>query len=267
MEAACFFGCIFVDLQIVMMKLRHILLSLALCAGALLLCAPEASAQKLPAAARRAAKQAKKAQEQQQAQGTQTGSTRALMPYFIEDGDTVFYDVVPPVWVIGGAKMKKTDWRQYYRLVYNFNKVYPFAKLASRIVVEADSTIAAGHFNRIQKEKYIVSREQELLDDFEPIIRKMTISQGQLLVRLVDREIGKSPYAIVKDYTNGVTASFWQGIAKLFKQNLKNRYDPEGEDRLTEDLINKWETGEFDFIYFSIFQTMPPRTELPSKYR
>ena len=220
----------------------------------------------------KAKQRAQEAQEKAQAQiqrevGAGT-SGRVLMPYFIENGDTVYYDTVPPTWVFAnGPSMSRSDWRQYYRLVYNFNKVYPYAKMASRIVAEADSTIEARGMNRIQKEKYIDGWESELLTEFEPVVRKMTISQGQLLVRLVDREIGKTTYSILKDYTNRITAGFWQGIGKLFGQDLKNHYDPEGEDARTEDLIRKWESGEFDFLYFSIFMEQPPRTEIPSKYQ
>lgn len=228
--------------------------------------------QKAAAEKEKALKKAAAAQEKAQAQvQRQVGagsSGRVLMPYFIENGDTVYYDTVPPTWVFAdGPMMKKSDWRQYYRLVYNFNKVYPYAKMASRIVAEADSTIAARDMNRIQKEKYIDTWEKQLLTDFEPVVRKMTISQGQLLVRLVDREIGKTTYAILKDYTNRITAGFWQGVGKLFGQDLKNHYDPDGEDARTEDLINKWENGEFDFLYVSIFMELPPKTEIPSKYR
>jgi len=195
-----------------------------------------------------------------------TKSGRALMPYIIEGGDTIFYDAIPPSWVFAKG-MKKSDWKKYYRLVYNFNKVYPYCEMAGRIVHEADSTIEAAGFSRIQKEKYINGWQNRLLKDFEPVIRSMTISQGQLLVRLVDREIGKSTYDIIKDYKNGLAAGFWQGAAKLFKQDLKTHYDPDGVDAQTEELIQKWEEGEFEYLYYSIFGEMPVRTEIPSKYR
>lgn len=190
-----------------------------------------------------------------------------LMHYMVENGDTVYIDQIPPVWVFPkGVKVKGTDWRKYYKLVYNFNKVYPYALLGRKLVTEVDANIAAKGMNRIQKEKYITSMQWELLGDFEDAIRHMTISQGKLLVRLVDREIGKSSYDIVKDYKNGMAAGFWQGVAKLFGQDLKNHYDPTGEDRMTEFLIQKWESGEFDSLYFSIFMEAPKRTFIPSKY-
>lgn len=190
-----------------------------------------------------------------------------FMHYLVEDGDTVYIDHIPPVWVFPkGVKVKGNDWRKYYKLVYNFNKVYPYALLGRKLVTEVDANIEANSMNRLQKDKYITSMQWELLHDFEDAIRHMTISQGKLLVRLVDREIGKSSYDIVKDYKNGVAAGFWQGVAKIFGQNLKNHYDPEGEDRMTEFLVQKWEAGEFDSLYFSVFMEMPKHTFIPSKY-
>lgn len=190
-----------------------------------------------------------------------------FLHYLIEDGDTVYIDNIQPVWCFPkGVKPKAMDWRRYYKLIYNFNKVYPYALLGRRLVQEVDFNIAAKDMNRLQKEHYITQMQWELLHDFEDAVRHMTISQGKLLVRLVDREIGKSSFQIVKDYKNGLAAGFWQGVAKLFGQNLKTRYDPQGEDRLTEFLIQKWERGEFDALYFSVFMEMPKRTVIPSKY-
>lgn len=190
-----------------------------------------------------------------------------LMHYIVEQGDTIYIDNIAPVWVFPkGVKIKGTDWRRYYKLVYNFNKVYPYALLGRKLVAEVDANIETKGMNRLQKEKYITGMQWQLLGDFEDAIRHMTISQGKLLVRLVDREIGKSSYDIVKDYKNGIAAGFWQGVAKIFGQNLKNHYDPKGEDLMTEYLVQKWESGEFDDLYFSIFMEMPKHTFIPSKY-
>ena len=94
----------------------------------------------------------------------------------------------------------------------------------------------------------------------------MTVSQGALLMKLVDREVGKSSYNIIKDYTSGLAAGFWQGIAKLFGTVLKKPYDPEGEDQLTEELVKIWEAGDFQAFYFSIFWKDPPVMPIPEKY-
>lgn len=201
------------------------------------------------------------------AQKVKQGTT--YMYYYLDEaGDTVYMDVIPPAWVFPkGSRVDKVQWRRYCKLVYNFNKVYPYALLGKELVRETDEYIAKNGLNRLQKDRYILSIQKDLLENFESVVRHMTISQGQLLVRLVDREIGKSSFSIVKDYKSGLAAGFWQGVAKLFGQNLKNRYDPNGEDKETEELVRKWERGEFDDLYFSLFWEPPKKTVLPEKYR
>lgn len=193
-------------------------------------------------------------------------TSRGLMRYEIIDGDTVYFDTLNPSIAITKRKKGK-QWRKYYRLVYNFNKVYPYTAIAHKLEREADSTIAARHMNKRQRQEYIKQMQKELFHTFEPVIRHMSISQGALLIRLVDRELGRTPYAIIKEYRNGFVAGFWQGVARIFGQNLKKEYDPNGYDKDTEELIKAWENGTFPDIYFSVFGTWPDETEIPSKYR
>lgn len=200
----------------------------------------------------------------------QSWQEQIFLEYYVDSpGDTVYVDELPAAWVFPRIKRNSKDpnIRKYYKLVYNFNKVYPYTGVARKIINEADSTFAAGKMGRIKKEKYVNKVQDQILEDFTDVVKGMTISQGQLLCRLVDREIGKSSYDIVKDYKSGVAAGFWQGVAKLFKQNLKSKYDPNGEDRMTEYLIEKWEQGQFEALYYSVFLEWPKRTEIPSKYR
>ena len=122
-----------------------------------------------------------------------------FMNYIIEgNGDTTYVAEIEPTWVFPkGSLPKGKEWRKFYRLVYNFNKVYPYTDVAVKLCQEADSTIAACHFNRIQKDRYITSVQNQMIKDFTDVVRHMTISQGQLLCRLVDRTIGKSTFTII----------------------------------------------------------------------
>lgn len=194
--------------------------------------------------------------------------SKPFMYYTVDEaGDTIYLDTIPPAWVFPkGSRVNRAEWRKYAKLVYNFNKVYPYALLGKKLVDQVDTNIDEQHMKRGQKDRYINQMQWQLLHDFEGAIRHMTISQGQLLVRLVDREIGKTSYNIVKDYKSGIAAGFWQGIAKLFGQNLKNHYDPDGVDKQTEELVRLWERGEFDAFYFSIFFEWPKKTVIPSQY-
>ena len=196
------------------------------------------------------------------------GQKGYYLAYFIEDGDTVFYDECPPVWVFPkGTRRDRKDWRNYYKLVYNFNKVYPYATMVADVLNHVDSTIDASHMKKAQEDKYTSEWQRQILKDFEPVIRKMTVSQGKLLMRLVDRETSRTSYKIVKQYRSGFSAAFWQGVARLFGQNLKSSYDPKGQDARTEELVKAWEKGEFDRLYYSVFMEWPTPTEIPSKYR
>lgn len=190
-----------------------------------------------------------------------------MLPFFIEGEDTVYYDTITASKVYSRIpRQKGREWREYYRLVHNFSKAYPYALVAKKLVVEADSTIAADKLKGAKRERYITEVQEELFEVFEGQMRKLTVSQGALIMKLVDREVGKSSYDIIKGYKNIVTAGFWQGIAKIFGSDLKKPYDPEGEDKVVEELVQIWEDGEFTILYWSLFWKDPPQMPIPEKY-
>ena len=150
------------------------------------------------------------------------------LQYFVENGDTIYFDHLTASKVYSRLpKQKGKEWRKYYRLVHNFSKAYPYALVVKKLVIEADSTMAADNLKGMKREKYIAGVQKELFDVFESQMRSLTVSQGALIMKLVDREVGKSSYSLIKGYTSGITAGFWQGIAKLFGSDLKKPYDPE----------------------------------------
>ena len=218
-----------------------------------------------------------KAMEQVKTRNSFKSDKNALVPsytqkeefleYIIEGNDTIYIDEIEAsrVWE-KLPKQKGKDWRRYYRLVHNFSKAYPYALVAKKLVIEADSTIAANKLKGAKREKYINEVQKELFDVFEGQMRNLTVSQGALIMKLIDREVGKSSYNIIKDYTSGLAAGFWQGVAKIFGTDLKKPYDPEGEDALTEELVKIWEDGDFQAFYFSIFWKDPPVMPIPEKY-
>lgn len=190
-----------------------------------------------------------------------------VLEYIIEDGDTIFMDEIRASKVYSRLpKQKGKEWRKYYKLVHNFSKSYPYALVAKKLVMEADSTISADRLKGVRKEKYVSQVQKELFEVFEGQMRNLTVSQGALLMKLVDREVGKSSYNIIKDYKSGIAAGFWQGIARIFGTDLKKPYDPEGEDKLTEELVEIWNAGDFEAFYFSIFWKDPPVMPIPEKY-
>ena len=189
------------------------------------------------------------------------------MYYEVHDGDTTFFDTLDPIWVFprGRGFKKSGDWRMEYRLVYNFNKVYPYALVGRKMMAQVDSTIAADATKRSQRNQYINQVEKELLSLFTQDIKTMTTSQGLLLMRLVDRECGMSAFEIIKEYESGFAANFWQIVAKLFSQDLKLRYDPKGKDAKIEELVKIWDAGNWDSFYYSVFWESPKKTVIKSE--
>lgn len=191
-----------------------------------------------------------------------------FLQYVVEGKDTIYIDELKASKVYSRLpKQKGKEWRKYYRLVHNFSKAYPYALAARNIIKKADKDIEDNNLKRLKRDKYINNVQDELFEMFEEPLRNLTVTQGALLMKLIDREIGKSSYMIIKDYKSGIAAKFWQGIAQLFGSDLKKPYDPEGEDRKIEELVEIWDAGDFDAFYFSLFWKDPPKVEIPEKYR
>lgn len=215
--------------------------------------------------------QEKRPAQQKKADSGQSGYKTLggrLMQYVVENGDTVYLAPLNAARIYEKKpRQKGREWRKYYKLVYNFAAVYPYVLVAKDIVNEADSVIKTDNLKYVSKDRYVGGIVKELFNSFEEPMKNMTVTQGQLMMLLIDRECGISSYDIIKTFKNQYAAGFWQGIAKLFGNSLKRRYDPEEEDRAIEDLVQQWEKGTFEQTYFEIFWKYPPMIELPPQYR
>lgn len=174
--------------------------------------------------------------------GTANSSTRSRDYYGInwqqENGDSIMVISLTPVPVF----KRKADLRRYYKLVYNLKKVYPIAKFAKEKFAETELLLAQTTDKKEQR-KIVKQLEKQLIAEYTPVLKKMTFSQGKILLKLIDRETGYSSYEILKDLKGGFTAGFWQAVAKLFSSDLKETYDKEGEDRMIEQIIKYYEAG------------------------
>jgi hypothetical protein len=161
-----------------------------------------------------------------------------------KDGDTVYISSIEEVQVATKRVFRsKAEERAFWRLVNNVKKAYPYAKLAGVKLQELNDHYLAIDSKK-KKKDYAQKVEEELKSEFEGELRKLTISQGRILLRLVDRETGSTTYDIVKDFRGGISAVFWQTVAKLFGSNLKSTYDPtKGEDKTIEQIIHQIEDG------------------------
>lgn len=193
-------------------------------------------------------------------------NNKGFLPYIVQNGDTIYYDQIRPSYVYVG-KQKGRKWAKYYRLVNNFSKVYPYALLAKEIMEETDSTFDAKHMGALRKQHHVDKLQKKLFKAYEKPLRRLTITQGQLMLRLIDRETGEPPYELIKNYKSSVAAGFWQGVGKIFGADLKKKYDPEGIDKQTEELVQMWQRGEFEGFYYSIFGKLPESPELGLKHK
>ena len=243
----------------------YIVLLLTLILGSGMECHAQRFWEKKPAKTRSA--RTKKEIPFQPARAIAQRDSSNILEYIVEDGDTIYIDHIRAAKVYSKLpRQKGKDWRKYYRLVHNFSKAYPYALVAKKLVTEADSIIATDNLKGAKREKYIASVQKELFDVFEGQMRKLTVSQGALIMKLIDREVGKSSYNIIKGYKSRMAAGFWQGIAKMFGTDLKKPYDPEGEDKEVEELVKIWEADEFYLLYWSLFWKEPPTVNIPKKY-
>ena len=146
--------------------------------------------------------------------------------------------VILPPYVFVSVRQKE----QYDKLVRNVKKVWPYAKIIRRVYSELMDSIAKIPTEEGQRE-YVKSQEKVLRSQFEYELIHLTITQGKILVKLVDRETGNTTYEVLKELKGGFSAFMFQGIARLFGSNLKAEYDAKEEDRMIEDIIVRIENG------------------------
>lgn len=126
----------------------------------------------------------------------------------------------------------------------NVKKVYPYAILAAAKMKEYNLVLLNIPDKNLQK-AFLKQCEKDLKKDFEEELKALTISQGKILMKLIDRETGKTTYEIVKQFRGGFQATLWQGLACLFGHNMKVKYDSNVEDIMIERAIKLVETGQF----------------------
>jgi hypothetical protein len=137
---------------------------------------------------------------------------------------------------------RKFPFYRYQRLIYNLKKVYPYAQ-----VVRARFGAINEELEKIPEErdrkKYLRQTEKDIFGEYEDEVRDMTITQGRLLIKLIDRETLNTSYELIRQYRGNFSAAFWQSIARIFGTNLKEEYDPYGEDAIIEIIIHELEAG------------------------
>jgi hypothetical protein len=132
---------------------------------------------------------------------------------------------------------------RYTRLVYNVKKVLPLARLANQMLTETYEVLETLPTKK-EKDAHIKQVERDIKEQYTPVMKKLTYSQGKLLIKLVDRECNQQAYDIVQAFLGPVRATFYQLFAWTFKASLKKEYDPEGEDAMIERIVRQIEVGQ-----------------------
>ena len=173
-----------------------------------------------------------------------TGSIYYKVPVCIYKGDTIPYITLKNVFIYPQLVFKsKKQQKYYYKLVRDVKKTLPLAKEINRAVIETYEYIETLP-NTKAKNKHIKMVEKGLKQQYTPKMKKLTFSQGKLLIKLVDRECNQSSYQLVKAFMGPFKATFYQAFAALFGASLKKEYHPENEDKMIERVIVLVENGQ-----------------------
>jgi len=165
----------------------------------------------------------------------------------IYKGDTIplldlkMVPIYPPI-----EFKNKREERKYDRLHRYVVKVYPYAEVAGEMLRYFDDTLRSFKTEHAKK-RYLKSVEEQLKEEFGDELKKLTIKQGIILVKLIDRETGNTSYELIKQLRGSFSAFIWQSLARLFGSNLKLEYDPYGEDYMIEDIVLRIESGEIPY--------------------
>ncbi len=163
----------------------------------------------------------------------------------VRNGDTIVLAYLHPVYITENwsPRKKRRYIKKYNKLVRDVKKAYPYAKLAGDKLKYYDAELKAIEGKK-ERKKFLDKVEVELREEYEGDLKKLTITQGIILIKLVDRETGDTSYELVKQFRGSFSAFFWQQLARLFGHNLKLRYDPMGEDYLIEEVVQLIEAGK-----------------------
>ena len=156
--------------------------------------------------------------------------------------DSTYYITLPTCDIVSDRTFKtvkeRTDWNM---LKINVKKVYPYSIYVKMKLAEMDAQLA---FYKTKKEKntFIAKSEKELISSFESEIKKLTVSQGKILVKLIDKETNSTTYQIIKERRGVMSSLLWQGVSLMFGGNLKVEFNKES-DKNIEDIIHLIELG------------------------
>lgn len=160
------------------------------------------------------------------------------------EGDSIPYVELNNVYVYTKPTFKNAKQQKAFnRLVYNVKKVLPIAKECNTIIIETYEYLQTLP-NKKAKDEHLKLVEQSIKKEYTPRMKKLTYSQGKLLIKLVYRECNSSSYNLIQAFLGPIRAGFWQAFAWAYGASLTKKYDPEGVDKATERVVLMVESGQ-----------------------
>lgn len=167
----------------------------------------------------------------------QAQERRIIVHGRIEGRDTIPHVRLAEVRCFAKARYKsERQRRQWTRYIYNVKKALPYARILAREFKIINDSLALLKTDK-QRDLYLDRKETELFKKYEYQLKHLTVKQGRILIKLIDRETGSSSYDAIRMLKGRFKAFWWQGIARMFGSNLKTKYDPEGEDKYLENVV------------------------------
>lgn len=161
----------------------------------------------------------------------------------VQGNDTTIHKEIKQVVVFPEREFKnKRQRRRYTRYILKVKKVYPVAVEARELLKKYEPQYYALD-NQRDRRKLMKNLEKELFAEHKEELKKWSISDGRILLKLINRETDRTAYNLIKDFRGDVSALFWQGIARIFRNDLKDEYDPEDEDKILEEIVSMIELG------------------------
>ena len=167
------------------------------------------------------------------------------LPYIVEGTDTIPVINLPDVNIVDYGPDYEKRLKEYYRLRFNVVKVYPYARLAAIKINQLNDSLSKIQSDR-ERRKFRKKFEEQLRTDFGKTIEGLSVNQGKIFIKLLDRETGHTGYEIIKDVKGSFSALLLQTSARIFGHNLKDVYDPQGDERQIESIVQQIEAGQLN---------------------
>lgn len=168
----------------------------------------------------------------------------ALMEKVIENGETIYLEYLRELWVFPPMVFSsKNQEKFYWRTVRDVKKALPYARLATMEINKLNLELFAMSDDAARK-KHVNDFQKRIFKQYEKPLRNLTVNQGKMLIKLIDREHDMNTYDLIKAYKGGVPAVFWNTIAKFFGSDLRAEYDGKDKDRIVERVIILVDAGQ-----------------------